>query len=901
MYAAMNEHRILRGHTKGVPLSFVDTATDCTRPTTYKTWKDENMVKAMEEVAKCKMSIREAATRYNIPKSTLGDRITGRVQHGALSGPKSYLSSQEESELATFLTRCAAIGYPKTRHEVISLVQEIVDSKGIDSTVSSGWWQAFCKRNPNITLRAPAPLSRGRAYASDPELISRYFDLLEETLDQYDLKEKPCQIFNMDETGLCLDPKSMKCVYTKGERNPVALSSGDKSQITVVACVSAGGYSMPPLVILNRKSLPSYFSVGEVPGTKYGLSTKGWIDRGLFHDWFLLHFLRYAPSERPLLLLLDGHSSHYCPSTIHLAAEQGVVVFVLPPNTTHLLQPLDKGTFGPLKSYWRQECHRFTSNNHGQVVSRYVFSQILSRAWEKCMTLSNVRAGFKVTGVYPLNRNAALKHFGSACKTAANTPLEYLPVLGPVPRKKDSARVHINDQATRRPRSVHTDSDNDDQPQIRPRSGNVQPPRESGSGDGQLVDTSKDGNDLPPTCSAGHMSVDYWASWAPEGSRPEDDHSLRRHWSVDTDSDSVDLLRNGPRSEDGWPQREPRFDGGPSREPMSVDDWPPRVHRYRDDQPLRGLMSENDWPLRGPRSGDDWLPRGLMSENGWPLRERRSGDVWLPRGPMSENDWPLRGHRSENGLPLQVWGDWLPRGPRFEEYQPLRGLRYGHDWPPRYGNDCNPRRPRSVNDQPSIGPRSASNQPSKEPTSANDHPSKGPRSANDQPSRGPCNAGGAEDKHTPSHSVHSLIYCSQAKQFLKTPVPPSKPNPDKTKSCGRVLTSLENIRKMEAAELEKKEKDRLKEERKAKRALKKKSKHQVKKDKEGVSKAVETEFTAEELKLFERRFENGYDLTTDKRYNLWLKNNHPEEGQSICGQGRQVCVHAFVTCRFIND
>ena len=31
------------------------------------------------------------------------------------------------------------------------------------------------------------------------------------------------------------------------------------------------------------------------------------------------------------------------------------------------------------------------------------------------------------------------------------------------------------------------------------------------------------------------------------------------------------------------------------------------------------------------------------------------------------------------------------------------------------------------------------------------------------------------------------------------------------------------------------------------------------------------EFTKDELSLFERRYENGYDLKDDNRYNLWLR------------------------------
>ena len=88
---------------------------------------------------------------------------------------------------------------------------------------------------------------------------------------------------------------------------------------------------------------------GEVPGTMYGLSEKGWMDSDIFENWFTHHFLAHIPSTRPILLLLDGHSTHYNPAFIKKAAHEKVIVFCLPPNITHLTQPLDMGIFGPLK------------------------------------------------------------------------------------------------------------------------------------------------------------------------------------------------------------------------------------------------------------------------------------------------------------------------------------------------------------------------------------------------------------------------------------------------------------------------------------------------------------------------------------------------------------------------
>jgi len=53
------------------------------RPSTYKNWIEENMEKAFRAVVTHNSSIRRAAFDYSVPKSTLGDRVHGRVQPGS--------------------------------------------------------------------------------------------------------------------------------------------------------------------------------------------------------------------------------------------------------------------------------------------------------------------------------------------------------------------------------------------------------------------------------------------------------------------------------------------------------------------------------------------------------------------------------------------------------------------------------------------------------------------------------------------------------------------------------------------------------------------------------------------------------------------------------------------------
>ena len=183
------------------------------------------------------------------------------------------------------------------------------------------------------------------------------------------------------------------------------------------------------MVIFDQKLLNPDWAIGEVPGTFYSLSRSGWMDTELFEEWFKNHFLRHAPPARPLLLLLDGHSSHYQPDLVQAAAAEGVIMFCLPPHTTHILQPLDNCAFGSLKRQWGEECHQFCTNKPGKVVNRYNFSSIFNSACLKGMSMSNIIASFRAAGIFPLNRKAVLSQLPGTSKDADASHHHLLPFV----------------------------------------------------------------------------------------------------------------------------------------------------------------------------------------------------------------------------------------------------------------------------------------------------------------------------------------------------------------------------------------------------------------------------------------------------------------------------------------
>ena len=418
------QSRVVRSSGRRPPVVPCMVSSD--RPSTYRSYGAERMVRALEAVQRGELSIRRAAEEYGVPRTTLQDKAAGRSDVNAKSG-RPLLTVNEEKSLADFLIGCASIGYAKSRKDVLSIVQQILYSRGVVTEVTKGWWDSFRMRHPNLTLRHAEPLSYARAQANDAEVINRYFDLLEDTIRENGLTNRPAQIFNCDETGLPLTHQPPKVVACVGQKHPYTVTSSDKAQITVLACGSAAGYSIPPMVIFDRKSLKPEMTIGEVPSTFYGLSDNGWMDTELFQEWFKNHFLIYAPPVRPLLLLLDGHTSHYQPELLRIAAAEGVILFCLPPHTTHLLQPLDNGAFGSLKRHWGEACHKFCSRNPGKVVNRYNFSQVFHTAWVEGMGMRNIIASFRAVGVYPISRDVVLSQLpggliDSQCHPSGSVP-----------------------------------------------------------------------------------------------------------------------------------------------------------------------------------------------------------------------------------------------------------------------------------------------------------------------------------------------------------------------------------------------------------------------------------------------------------------------------------------------
>ena len=87
-------------------------------------------------------SISGAAREYGVPRTTLQDWVLGKVTHGTKPGQKHYLNEVEE--LSEFLVETTALGYGRSKGEIMAIAEGITKKKGTlrKNKILHGWFDS---------------------------------------------------------------------------------------------------------------------------------------------------------------------------------------------------------------------------------------------------------------------------------------------------------------------------------------------------------------------------------------------------------------------------------------------------------------------------------------------------------------------------------------------------------------------------------------------------------------------------------------------------------------------------------------------------------------------------------------------------------------------------------------
>ena len=106
--------------------------------------------------------------------------------------------------------------------------------------------------------------------------------------------------------------------------------------------------------------------------------------------------------------ILDGHGSHITFQFVDYCERNDIILYCLPPHSTHLLQPLDVGLFSPLQHHYAKAVEDYFLTTSVSI-NRDTFFPIFKQARRLTYVSESIQGVFRSCGIVPLQSHVVLE------------------------------------------------------------------------------------------------------------------------------------------------------------------------------------------------------------------------------------------------------------------------------------------------------------------------------------------------------------------------------------------------------------------------------------------------------------------------------------------------------------
>ncbi|XP_045509196.1 uncharacterized protein LOC123704756 isoform X3 [Colias croceus] len=363
-----------------------------------ESWTEDTMRAAINAIQRGQLTQRAASEKYNIPRRTLRDHLKDGNAKKRF-GRKPVFSENQEADLVARIIRFAKIGMP--------LTPKFIKKQAFlfcEKAAGKDWLRSFLKRNPSISKRKPQIMNPAGAQKLNKASVQQHFEVVEKLYDDLDIREHPERLYNMDEKGCRITVHNQHTVLAeKGSKRVHPIAPENAENVTIAMCVNAVGTAIPPMILFKGQRKRADLKKNVPNGTLVQMAPKGSMTSDLFVE-FIKHLAKFKVAGK-CLLIFDA-KCHLSIEALDEAEKNDIVLYCLPSNTTHELQPLDKSVNKSFEHHWDEAVLNFLHENPNEILTKATFNQLFTKVWYKCMTYNNIVNGFKATGLFPFNPEA---------------------------------------------------------------------------------------------------------------------------------------------------------------------------------------------------------------------------------------------------------------------------------------------------------------------------------------------------------------------------------------------------------------------------------------------------------------------------------------------------------------
>lgn len=204
----------------------------------------------------------------------------------------------------------------------------------------------------------------------------------------------------MDETGFHIGIGKDQVIITKRKRAHLFSMPENRKSATAIEAISANGRYIPAFLILSGQNhIERWYHIKELnPKAKITLSSSGYTNNKISLSW-LEHFHQHAkPMSAKRLLILNGHGSHHTIEFIKFCDAHDIIPFRMPPNLTHILQPLNVAVFQPLKHYYAKALDTIIRDGATNII-KIEFLSCIKGVRKQAFKKSTIISTFQKTGI----------------------------------------------------------------------------------------------------------------------------------------------------------------------------------------------------------------------------------------------------------------------------------------------------------------------------------------------------------------------------------------------------------------------------------------------------------------------------------------------------------------------
>jgi len=382
--------------------------------------KEARIILAIEAIRTSKnLSRRAAAKIYNVPETTLRDRMNGHTSIANRRPAVQKLTELEENVIVQYVLDLDSRGFPPRIEDVREMADQILATR-TKRRVGKLWPYRFVQRRKELRTRFSRAYDFQRALVEDPDELHKWFRLFRNMREKYGVADS--DIYNFDETGFMMGIICGHMVVTRADRRgkSKSIQPGNREWATAIACISGDGFDVPPfLVVQGQYHLASWYSEGGLPyDWSITTSSNGWTNNETGLEW-LRHFDKHTKERRKggyRMLILDGHESHQSALFEEYCKLHNIIPLCLPSHSSHLTQPLDVGLFSWLKRAYGREISTFI-RAHITHITKVEFFLAFHAAYKACFNKENMAGGFRGAGLIPFNPEAVISKLDVKLRT----------------------------------------------------------------------------------------------------------------------------------------------------------------------------------------------------------------------------------------------------------------------------------------------------------------------------------------------------------------------------------------------------------------------------------------------------------------------------------------------------